>query len=187
MHELWNATRNGRGGIQWNRKKIEGGYLASKQRVKEALTCAKGKSFGIREEHRMTLDLLFQVSAQIEARGLDTNWLNVRQKKTSFFVFPTKDVLCFLFRHVSNFAYGFEHSLQSAPSSGISGETSKMAMMFLHFLRSSYASFPIQLDFGMWLDIGREEEGERLRHQGVGLTETVSQLGYGFIKSGKVD
>ena len=135
----------------------------------------------------MSLDLLFQVSAQIEARGLDTDWLNVRQKMTSFFIFPTKGVLNFLFGNISKFAYGFEHSLQSAPISGISREKSKMAMMFLYFLHASYKSFPIQLDFGMWLDIGREEEGERLRRQGVRLKETVSQLGYGFIKSGKVD
>ena len=177
----------GKGGSHWNRKRIEGGYIAGKQRLKEALASDEGKSFGMREEHRMTLDLLFQVSGQIQAWRLDINWLNVTLKKTSFYVYPTKDVLNFLLGNISKFAYGFEHSLLTAPSSGISGETSKMAIMFLHFMRASYESFPIQLDFGMWLDIGREEEGERPRSQGVGLKETVAQLGYGFIKSGKVD
>ena len=105
----------------------------------------------------------------------------------SFFVFLTKDILHFLFGNVSKFAYGFEYSLQSIPSSGISGEISKMAMMFLYFLHPFYKSFPIQLDFGMWLDIGREEEEEHLYCQRVGLKEMVSHLGYGFIKSEKVD
>src|SRR5258705_825885 len=68
-----------------------------------------------------------------------------------------------------------------------------MAMMFLHFLHASYGGSHIQIDFGIWLDIGREVEGERegegvhLRRQGVGLKETLERLGYGFIKCGKVD
>src|SRR5258706_6881803 len=107
---------------------------------------AEGKSFGIREEHRMTMGLLFQISAQISTRSLDTEWHKVECKKTSFFAYPTKDVLNFLWGNISKFAFAFKYSLVKEPNHTISVEATKMAMMFLYFLYIYYRGFYIQID-----------------------------------------
>lgn len=56
-----NATRNILGGGRRDAKTVEVGYLASKQRTHHALRDARRKSYGIREEHRVTWSV-FQFS-----------------------------------------------------------------------------------------------------------------------------
>ena len=65
-----NATRNILGGGRRDVKTVEVGYLASKQRTHHALRDARRKSYGIREEHRVTWSVFQGLKDRLSVKNI---------------------------------------------------------------------------------------------------------------------
>ncbi|KAF8470656.1 hypothetical protein BDZ91DRAFT_546168 [Kalaharituber pfeilii] len=89
-------------GCKWSPKKGRQTYGSGKLRVAEGLASALSKSFSIREEHHLTMDLLLQMGKRMEARGLINQPLVCPTHHTSphrhppFLAIPTHIVIEYL-------------------------------------------------------------------------------------------
>lgn len=146
---------------------------------------AESKSFGTREEHRLSMELLVEMGRRMEARDLFDRPLVCPLQHPPFLAIPSLTILQYLKANVTKFAFGFEYSLTKDGGKIISPAAGQMALMFLQFLKASYGGFPLPRNSGMWIDVGRQEEGRAPRH-GMGLKRTLSQYGYGFFQRDKI-
>ncbi|KAF8446883.1 hypothetical protein BDZ91DRAFT_853647 [Kalaharituber pfeilii] len=189
LHKEWQREAK-HFGCKWSAQKARQTYGSSKLRVAEGLTSALSKSFGVREEHRMTIDLLLQIGKHMEARGLINQPLACPTFQTSphryppFLAIPTHIAIEYLRANVNKFAFGFEYSLVKDGGKTISPAAGQMALMFLQFLRASYQGFPVRRTPGMWIDIS-QPNNEPPRH-GMGLQYTLAHRGYGFLQQHKI-
>lgn len=176
LHQQWKAAskfrRNG-----WNPKKVKAVYMASKLRVFQALKNAPFRSYGTREEHRISISLLHQIGQRLEQRGLSNQ--SPQLQHIPFIAIPTHLLIDYLKSNIIKYCFGFEYSLVRSGSNSISPEDSQMAIMFLYLLRACYTAFPIKRISGLWYS-------ERLRpfnnqnHYGLGLKHTLQRYGHGF-------
>ena len=69
--QIRQGARNAAGGYRRDAKIIERGYCASKRRARDALVDSIKKSFGVREEHRMTWSLYQGLISRLRREARD--------------------------------------------------------------------------------------------------------------------
>ena len=110
--EIQKAARKMAGGQQRDTKIVEQAYLASKHRAKHALQDAQRKSFGIREEHRITWHLFEGLQARLSLilDDEDDNDQEILMIDCPPYAWAIKSeiYLNFLWRSADKFATGFE-------------------------------------------------------------------------------
>lgn len=96
------------GGRRRDVEVVERAYLASKHRVWNALAASRGKSFGIREEHRITWELFVALLDRLRNSSRDQLEVGTATCPTHAWAIPTANYLDFLSRNADKFATGFE-------------------------------------------------------------------------------
>ena len=177
LHEEWKKLANF-SGATWNHQKVTSSYIAAKNRVSIALRGARFRSYGTREEHRLSMTLLLNIGTRLHQRNLTNN--QVCLKPGYFVTIPTNSMVNYLYANISKFAFGFEHSLIRDGGRHISPASTQMARVFLQFLRASYQEYPLGRQNGMWLAF-KENQSNDSKAYGLGLKETMKSTGYGFI------
>lgn len=179
--QIRTAARNAAGSRRRDAKIIENGYLAAKKRTRHALRDANGKSFGIREEHRITWFLYLEIMSRLqthEAEERDDCPPHAWAVKTLVY-------LEFLWRSADKFATGFEVVRALADRQLVTWEETKMMAMFLRNLRYVFGGHLISRESPLWWSRREGTVGEPARLRvwyGLGFSNTLPAYKYCWIE-----
>lgn len=176
-------------GASRNIETIEKAYYASKKRTREALMASKHKSYGLREEHRVTLRLLDEVLSLLRcpetedqaAARPEYHMDDIRWRPTFAWTVPTTDWTGFVYWTVNKYCFGFEYVRAMTMPAYKSWSEVKMMVMFLTCLRYSVAGGVLQARSALWLT-QRQTEGRQTKH-GLGFKETLSKYSIAWLAS----
>ena len=162
---------------------VERAYCASKRRTMFALQDSIKKSFGIREEHRISWPLLQALRRRLELEPRET--LELVMFDCPGYVWPiqTTVYLNFLWRNVDKFATGFEVVLARCHQDHVTWEQTKMMAMFLRCLRFALNAHQLSRESALWWS--RRETGDPRSARtwyGLGFCNTLSRYGYCWIE-----
>lgn len=165
----------------WDRKAALSAYLASKQRVHTALTGAELKSYGVREEYRVTLKLAENTVERVDLLLDEQEVINFSSYHRPFLSHPTPNVCIFLRSHIGQYAYGFEYGLATA-GSFIEPARAQVLTMFLRCLRFSVRCSLLEDQLPLWMDISNDGKFE-----GLAFKQSILKTGYCFLPWDKFD
>ncbi|OJD22346.1 hypothetical protein ACJ73_06306 [Blastomyces percursus] len=162
-------------------------YIHTKVRCHTALSSCRNRSYGTREEYRVSGTLL-QTIHQIMRVHLS------RQDQPSvcpdailpFFVHPTALFLDWVRWNMNRLCLGFEMVYTLQPHTLVHWEHTRVMMMFLRCLTFTYGGggHHLQHSTGLWVDrrVRPPAEGsdvERIQ-EGIGIGETLQLYGFGW-------
>ena len=154
-------------------------YLGSKARCAAGIAGSVQKSFGTREEHRMTWTLARRVRDRLEAAGDWDRETIVPVEHVPFWRLPTATFLGFMRANSNKFTTGFEYVRSLGTHDFVSWEHSQAMIMFLRLLKSSICGHQIRREMALWCDTWQSRRtGKQL--YGLGFSSTVKRYGYGW-------
>jgi hypothetical protein len=161
---------------------IRDAYLSSKARAHAALMGSMQKSFGTREEHRMSITLLRQLIGSWKSSRVYNKRVQL-PKRVPFYSIVSLDFLQFLSFNINKFAWAFEHTLLTCPPNFISWEKTKLMVLFLRCLRLCIGSQNLAAEYAIWLDRKSVErhvdhEDPLLVKEGIGGGKALARYGY---------
>lgn len=156
---------------------LERSYLGSKRRCATAIEGSLQKSFGTREEHRMTLILALRVRECLQNSGDWGREMEIPAGPESFWRVPTASYLGFVQTNMNKFTTGFKYVRSLRSHDYVSWEHSQVMIMFLRLLKYGYGSCQIQCEIALWND-ERTHKGTGEKMYGLGFSKTVAQHGY---------
>jgi hypothetical protein len=156
-------------------------YLYAKARCHHGLEGSIQKSFGVREEHRISITLLKAIDCRFTDLYLRHERLRPTGSELPYVTQPTATVLSWYRWNINKFCVGFEivHSLSGRQ--WITWEHTRMMLMFLRCLRFSYGGGHPKEAAGCWRDVRyvptqAAPDGFR-RMEGLGFEVTLPQYG----------
>lgn len=168
------------GGITFSKAVCEFGYLHSKKRAHANLIDNRGRSYGIREEHRVSLTVMEEVCQQWRQWDLYDNEANASPAVLPYFIVPTQELLGFLSAQINKYCFLFEHVLAHTALTYSLPETIVMVAA-LRALRFCYGSNLIQRESLLYKD--RWEQTRSLKQvvkEGLGMQDTMERCGLGW-------
>ena len=168
------------GGIAFSKAVCEFGYLHSKKRAHANLVDNRGKSYGIREEHRISLTMMEEIYQQWHQWDLYDDEVDVGQPPLPYYIAPTHELLGFLSAQINKYCFLFEHVLAHTAMTYSLPETIVMVTA-LRALRFCYGSNLIQRESLLYKD-----RWERIRNlkqivkEGLGMQDTMDRCGLGW-------
>lgn len=173
------------GGRRRDAKVIETAYLEGKRRARYALIDSKYKSFGIREEHRVSWQLLQGLIARLQVEEPDSLRVVLYSCPTYVWAVKTDTYLGYLWRSVDKFATGFEVVHASCQQGIVTWEQTKMMAMFLRCLRFVFGAHQFQRESALWWS-KRERAvaraGEQRVWYGLGFKNTLSKYNHCWLE-----
>jgi hypothetical protein len=159
---------------------VEENFQASKKRLVNALSEGQKKSYGVREEHRISLALLYRLKDSLGASG---DWETAPPQTAAQYPFWELSSDCFttFIRYNANkFLYAIERILASTADKSVSYEQCKVVSMLLECVKYCYDTSPLSREAGLWRDrYQAHNTGPQI--QGMGLKQTVDKSGYGWL------
>jgi hypothetical protein len=183
--QIRQGAKSAAGGNRRDAKIIERAYCASKQRARNALLDSRKKSFGIREEHRISW-ALFQGLMEL-LREQDREQLDIQLFDCPSYAWPvrTEVYLNYLWRSADKFATGFEVVLAGCQKELITWEQTKMMAMFLRCLRFVFGGHLLQRESSLWWSRRERSSGnppqERVWY-GLGFCNTLPRYKYCWLE-----
>lgn len=183
--QIRRGARQVAGGRRRDERIVELAYLASKRRTRDALTASRRKSFGIREEHRITWALFIALLYRL--RLYDRESLEISLVDCPSYAWPIKTsvYMDYLWRSADKFATGFEVVRARCRKELVTWEQTKMMAMFLRCLRFTFGGHLLGWESALWWSRRERYIGEppRLRlWYGLGFSNTLLQYGYCWLK-----
>ena len=156
-------------------------YAKSKRRLAHALAEGRTKSYGIREEHRVSLALFRRMRAGLVAQGLweQAPVLSRGAAPRPFWEFSSTTFTTFLQYSANKYLYALERILASTGDRSISYEHCKVLSMLLDCVRYCYDTAPLSQEAGLWRDRYQAHDAGPFL-QGMGLKQTIAEAGYGW-------
>lgn len=179
------------GGLSHNPVALVKAYLYTKLRCHFATEGSMEKSFGIREEHRLSYNLFHALDAQFRVRLLHSSPIpGSLPGNQPYYSFPTSVVLHWLRWSINKFCVGFEMVYSHHDRNFVTWEHTRIMLMFLRCLQFSYSGGLIQKVGGCWQDTryspdATQPDGLR-RVEGLGFRRTMERYGYAWFLD-KVD
>jgi hypothetical protein len=136
------------------------------------------KSYGVREEHRITLAFFKRM---VESLGdVDEEQLpDVSQASPPYFELSSDSYLTFLTYNANKFLLAFEWIFTLNQDGVISYEHCKVLAMLLQCLKYCCDTAPISQEDGLWKDAWQMRRQQAVTH-GMGLGKTIHESGYGW-------
>ncbi|KAH6974817.1 hypothetical protein EDB80DRAFT_595282, partial [Ilyonectria destructans] len=142
------------GGLSYQPAALIKAYLYTKLRCHYALLGSMQKSFGIREEHRVSKELFHAIDSRMRSRELHNMRLVVPTNDSSpYYSFTTDTLLRWLRWNINKFCVGFEMVYSFQDPHFVTWEHTRIMLMFLRCLQFSYSGGLIQKVGGCWQDI----------------------------------
>jgi hypothetical protein len=163
--------------IVFNQKTCERGYLNSKKRANYTTRDAQYKSYGTREEHRISLELFDEMLPKFVG-------LSQREEPTNcnyYYTIPSETLFGFLRTQINKFCLGFEHLYTQGTV--VPWEKSQLMVYFLRMLRLCYGAHNLGQERELFRDKWeiKDENGDVLEaKEGLGLQRTISYCGLGW-------
>jgi hypothetical protein len=186
---LTKATQMVGGGRGIDLGKVEQSYLRSRDRTLAAIRNNAGKSYGVREEHRVNLELLQAIAAILE-----TPLVQVGAAKpmtpgigNPFFFLPTEDVFAFLEYNFLRFIIPFETIARStARQQHVPWEKTKLMVTLLRCLPSAFGSALLRDKSALWKSqVTDASTGSQ--SFGLGMGETLERFGFCWLLQRRID
>jgi len=137
------------------------------------------RSNGIREEHRMSLNLAMAVNAEIIARGEPA----IREKGTidAFYVHWTQHVNMFTESIVLPYARWYQEILGMSKEGELGVDHQKLAVLVSLLLKNSYGSALLAQYPTLWEKKSQGMAGEECELLGLGLKRIIKEYGFGWL------
>jgi hypothetical protein len=183
--QIRQGARNAAGGNRRDANILERAYCASKVRTRIALQDSKKKSFGIREEHRMSWSLFQGLIGQLRLE--DPDELEIVLTECPTYVWPVKTEVYFnyLWRCADKFATGFEIILARSRRELVTWEQTKMMAMFLRCLRFVFGGHRLERESALWWSRRERSVGQppiqRIWY-GLGFCNTLPRYKYCWLE-----
>lgn len=176
------------GGSKWEINSVQKAYQTSKMRCHEALKSDSLKSYGIREEHRITMSLLFKIIQHLSDQTPKLIQNSNPNFDRPFWAHPTTEIFEYLKSNINKFAFGFEYTMGLTPArTTVSWEHTRLMVMFLRILKFSYGGGDISREAGLWRDkcIGGIYGDKGM--EGMAFQKSLQEFGYPWLPSEKID
>lgn len=139
------------GGVSADRSVQVENYIKTKRRVREAITSQESTSQGIRQEHRISLELYSLVIDHLEKQELVVR-RDENNTPDPYIAIPSAVYYNYLYTRVNKYCLGLEFTLWSADVTRIDQDRSKAAIIFLRALKHSYSTTPMKMESTLWKD-----------------------------------
>jgi hypothetical protein len=167
------------GGITFSKAVCEFGYLHSKKRAHANLLDNRWKSYGIREEHRISLTMMEEISQQWRQWDLYDNEINV-PAPLPYYIIPTQELLAFLYAQINKYCFLFEYVLAHTAMTYSLPETIVMVTA-LRALRFCYGGNMLQRESLLYKDRWENVRNQKLVvKEGLGMRDTIERCGLGW-------
>ena len=183
--QIRQGARNLAGGRRRESHIVEQAYCASKCRAHRAFHDSRQKSFGIREEYRVSWRLYHRIRTRL--RWLPAKDLEVVLDDCPSYAWPIKTsvYLDFLWRSLNKFAAGFEIVRARCRQDLVTWEQTKMMAMFLRCLRFVLGGHLLRCDSALWWSRRERDVGhppQRRVWYGLGFCNTLPRYGYCWLE-----
>ena len=171
-------------GLSHNPVALIKAYLYAKARCHYGLQGSMQKSFGLREEHRISTELFQAVSLQMEELGVHDSEIGASSNIMPFTTHKSKAALSWIRWNINKFCLGFETIYSINETRQVAWEHTRIMLIFLRCLQLSYGGGIISRSSGCWLD--RRDvslphaSGRVQRQEGLGFQVTLSRYGYAW-------
>ena len=179
------GAKTAAGGSRRNLGVIERAYCESKVRAHLAITTSRNKSFGLREEHRVSWDLFQSLRRHMDSQVADGPLLLLDDCPSYAWAVKTPLYLAYLEWNANKFAAGFEIVHARCAKDIVTWEQTKMMAMFLRCLRFVFMAHQLQREPALWE--GRQDRvcgnpPRRLQWYGLGFRNTLPLYGYAWLE-----
>ncbi|RKK84479.1 hypothetical protein BFJ68_g17353 [Fusarium oxysporum] len=173
------------GGLSHQPAALIKAYLYTKLRCHHTIIRSKQKSFGIREEHRISKELFYTIDTQIRSRELHDKHLVVPTDDGSpYYSFTTDTLLTWVRCNINKFCIGFEMVYSFQDPHFVTWEHTRIMLMFLRCLQFSYTGGLIQKVAECWRDVRLQPDASQpdglRRYEGLGFKLTMERYGYAW-------
>lgn len=175
------------GGSKWEINNVRQAYIASKRRCFEGLVSSGAKSFGTREEHRVTLTLLTKIGQILEQKNRQAANVMININHRPFWAHRTTDIIDFLHANINKFVFGFEYVMSLTSHDSVQWEHTRMMVMFLRILRRSFGGHVLSREAGLWWDTRFGGIWGENGMEGMGFQKSLKKYGYTYFVSDKID
>lgn len=127
------------GGATFSEKVCKGSYLHSKARAFSNLRDNQRRSYGIREEHRVSLTMMDEICEQWREWDLYDDSIDNVRLPLPYYVVPSQELFSFLRAQINKYCFLFEHTLAHTARTYSLPETMVMVVA-LRALRFCYGS-----------------------------------------------
>jgi hypothetical protein len=166
-------------GITFSKRVCEFAYLHSKKRAYANLLDNQRKSYGVREEHRISLTMMEEIYQQWRQWDLYDDEIEA-DRPLPYYIIPTKELLAFLYAQINKYCFLFEHVLAHAAMNYSLPET-MMMVTALRALRFCYGGNLIQRESLLYKDRWEVERNARpVVKEGLGMRDTMERCGLGW-------
>lgn len=169
------------GAVTFSKAVCEFAFLHSKKRAHANLIDNQWKSYGIREEHRISLAMMEEIYDQWRQWDLyDDNEIDNAHSPLPYYIIPTQELLAFLYGQVNKYCFLFEHVLAHTARAYSLPETAVMVIA-LRALRFSYGSSLLQRESLLYKDRWEKTQGHSVViKEGLGMKGSMERHGLGW-------
>ena len=162
------------GAMAFNPKTCERGYLNSKNRANQATLAARYKSYGTREEDRISLELFDIVQPKL------TKLLQRKEPVNHdyYYAIPSQTLFSFLRSQINKFCFGFEHLYMQGTM--VQWEKSQLMVYFLRMLRLCFRAHELGRERELYRDkwtLKSQDGTIEQEKEGLGIQNTISDYG----------
>ena len=177
--QIRQGARHAAGGHRRDAKILERAYCASKRRTRDALLGSKKKSFGIREEHRISWALFLRLLNRLRLEAREDLEVVMLDCPPYAWAIKAEVYLNFLWRSADKFATGFEVVHARCRRELVTWEETKMMAMFLRCLRFVFGGHELRRESALWWS--RRERPTRVWY-GLGFCNTLPRYKYCWLE-----
>ena len=162
-------------------------YLHTKQRCSVALAGCRDRSYGTREEYRVTGAVLVALDALFCEQGIANHPLEPPASSRPFFTHPTTLMLDWWRWNINKLCLGFEMTYSIRPRTFVHWEHTRVMMMFLQCLMRVYGGqgHHLRRSLGLWIDrrTRAPAEGSDLERvqEGMAMGVHLAHSGYAWM------
>lgn len=182
---LRDGVQNIRMKSTWSKNITDRAYLASKQRCHVGLMDSQQRSFGVREEYRISWVLFQSVLSVLRSLPSTCRRLRLQAPPSYLRTIRTPDFIHFLWNNVNKFTTGFEVVRAKASTGLTTWEQTKVMDMFLHCLRVAIGGHDYSRKASLWWSRRKLQtpvtEPLNVRY-GLGFSQTLEHYGYCWLE-----
>ena len=180
--ESWQGSGPGGKGVGFDMNKLKQGFVHSRDRILTSLQGAiqREMSFGIRQEHRVSIQLFDLLCLNEERIYSD-------KMTTACWNFNNLEVFQYLETNFLRFSLGLEYtfsSLQKAEK-GKTRDLSRIFRIFLHLLRASFTNVLLEKLGDIWR--GEPRQNSRITYSGLGLQRQLEKWNVCWLEDGTIN
>ncbi|KAJ3453134.1 hypothetical protein MRS44_018789 [Fusarium solani] len=159
-------------------------YLASKRRCHYGLTDSKQRSFGVREEYRISWALFQSVLTVLRSLTPEARSIKLPGPPPHLWAVRSPVFVDFVWHNINKFTTGFELVQAQCPAGLTTWEQTKIMDMFLRCLRVAVGGHDYSREGALWWsrrELPQSVGLPQVRY-GLGFGQTLEQYGYCWIE-----